>query len=203
MDLTFVIDSKQGGSSHKKKMWKFIKNVLSYIDLNNGNVRVRFVHDCYAIPGFHLNGYTQRSSLLDAIDNMRVRHKTTAELLHTLTRQMTEGGGGDGDGGGLAGIDGTNELDNAIIQRRQVGVLITDGPSGDMEATLREAQNARLGHGIELYGIGVTDKVSVTELQAIVSCPIEKHLQLVPTHRKLRTAHKMLARQLCEGRHVD
>jgi hypothetical protein len=86
---------------------------------------------------------------------------------------------------------------NAILPRHKVGVFVTDGASGDLEATLREAQNAKLDHGIELFGVGVTGDVNDVEMKAMVSCPPEKHLLFVPNHHKLKDMHRSLARKLC------
>ena len=184
MDLTFVVDSKKGGSGYTKKIWKFVKNVISNLDTKNGDIRVRFVHDCIRVPGLHLKHHRgSKSGLLSALESMRATSKSTADLMKILTNQLTE----------------PEDNFNTILERKKVGVYVTDGESGELEATLREAQNAKLGHGIELYGVGVTDDVNTVELQAMVSCPVEKHLLLVPNHRKLRGMHKSLARKLCVG----
>jgi len=83
---------------------------------------------------------------------------------------------------------------------RQVAVYVTDGASGDLETTLREAQTARFDNDVEMYGVGVGPGINPTELRAIPSCPTKTHLHTVPDHQYLYTVAHKLTQQLCYGR---
>lgn len=185
LDLAFIVDEKQGGSDYKRKLWKFVRNTVSKLNFEDGDIRISFIRECADVPEVHL-GQFNKSALLKHLDTVRPQSARTAGLLRAMTKKLGE--------------DETFS-DNKIIQdsRHKVGVYITDGESQDLHATLREAQNAKFGNDIELFAVGVTDKVNPVELNALVSCEPEDHLLTVGSHASLNKFYKKLAHKICRG----
>ena len=147
-------------------------------------MRLKIVHELLTVPALHLKDKMEKNSLLDALGSMRRTVRQTPELLRAMTQHLIQPGGQGED-------------------KRKVAVYITDGESGDLENTLREAQEARLLHDIHLYGIGIGDEVNPTELQGIVGCLIEEHLFQVSSHSKLKKLIKTMAMELCLGKSME
>nr|KAG5687711.1 hypothetical protein BaRGS_024190 [Batillaria attramentaria] len=160
MDLVFVLDASTSVTQPNfEQMKDFVKDFLSVGDIDNGYLRVGVViYSTGVYVQFHLNTYTTRYQLLDAIDNIPYRYGSTntADALKTVRTDMFTLGHGDRPG----------------VQN--VCILITDGVSNiNSRRTIPEAEQARVA-GIHIYaiGIGLTD---TAELDGIASKPVEQY----------------------------
>ncbi len=180
-DIVFVIDDKSGSTQTIADIWKFIRSVVSDIDMTNHRVRIKFVHDCEEMTGVHLGDFENKTDILYAIDNMKMHASKSAELLRSMTETLS------------------TPQENTLIERDKIGIYITDGSSGDIHATLTEAQGAKLIHNIEMFGVGIGRDIDPTELRGLVSCEVENHLFTVPHSKKLPDVKRLLTKELCSG----
>lgn len=182
-DIAFVIDEKVGGPRTMSKVWRFIKNMLKHVDMTNGNVNIKFIYECVNIPDIQLGQYKTKADLLAALSRLSHIPRTTADLLQTMTHRLHD-----------------NEL-NSVEPHHKIGVYITDGVSGNLSATLTEAQTAKLLHNIELYGVGILrEDMDPTELRALVSCEVDEHLHMVTSASELDQVIDPLVSELCKGK---
>lgn len=182
VDLAFVIDEKLGGARTLQHIWRWMRQVVSDLKLPPGHLRVKFIQECDTFPALHLGAYKDKSSLLNAIDHMKIQHSRTASMLRQMTDALT--------------VPASNTLE----ERRRVGVYITDGSSGDLHGVLAEAQAAKLTHNIELFGIGLGRHIDPVELRAIVSCEPEDHLFLLQHSSQLNEIKEIITEQICESK---
>ena len=180
-DIVFVVDEKEGGPETMNNIWKFIKDLLHYVDMSNGNVNVKFIYECIDIPDVQLGSYRNKTALMSALNRLAKHPRSTADLLQHMSYR-------------LLGSD-----INAIEPHHKVGVYITDGASGNLSATLNEAQTAKLLHNIELFGVGIGKDIDPTELRALVSCEVDKHLHMVIKPEDLDDVVHPVIRELCKG----
>ena len=182
-DLVFVVDEKQGGKTHSNAIWRLIRDVIRDLDLEDDRVKVDFVQDCPVFSGMRLGQHKDKMSLLDALEGLPHRGRVTSRLLRDMTSSML------------------SPADNALEGgRRKVAVYITDGTSGDLRDTLQAAQDAKLRHGVRLFGVGLGPEVDPTEMKALVSCHSQEHLFLVPDEEGLGHIRQRLAFGICTVR---
>ena len=186
LDIAFVVDQKQGGTAIKMKLWKFVRNIISNLNVDEGDIGIHLITECAEVPELHLNEFDTKSDIMGYFDSIRPIKGQTAGLLRAMTKNLTEAN--------------TESSGNDVLPatRHKVGVYITDGKSDDLYSTLREAQSAKLDNDIELFAVGVTKDVDPVELNAMVSCETDDHLYNVPTHSNLHKFVKVLSHRLCE-----
>ena len=77
-------------------------------------------------------------------------------------------------------------------------IIITDGKSGDPDATKTAAQAAR-DAGITLLSVGVGDGIDFTELVGIANSPPSKYVFTVANYSQLAEIRSEFLRQTCTG----
>ncbi|CAL1534245.1 unnamed protein product [Lymnaea stagnalis] len=184
LELGIVLDSSS--SIHIDEFYKakrFLREYIDTFDISPNAVRVslvtygRGVHDQDA---FFLSSYTDKSALLDAIE--QVPHRATD---YTST-------------GAAIRFMREKQLNDASVRQgvSKVSVVITDGNSQEPEVTKDEAERAQ-GEGITLFAIGVGHRISKEELENIAG----DNSRVVPVDSfdTLSTITKWLSKETCVG----
>lgn len=185
IDLVFVIDASTSVREQNFELIKdFVRIFLSDADIDNGNVRVGIlIYSTEAYIQFHLNKYTSRVDIYNAIDDIPYRHGSTntADALETMRTNLFTPANGD-----------RSDVEN-------IAIVITDGISNiNSKRTIPEAQLARdAGIHIFVIGIGLTE---TTEIDGIVSKPLDKNKFTVTDFSELRDLKQSIFAALCEGR---
>jgi collagen type VI alpha len=166
--VVFVLDSSgsicesQGGGpscENWQLLKQFVKNIINDMDIGENKTRVGMVK--FANIGenlWFLNTYTTKTQLLGAVDSIAYAEGNT------------------NTSGGLRAMHYQQ-----FIQHRgdrteitKIAFVITDGVSTfDSEKTIPDAQAAR-HNAIQIFSIGVTDRINMNELREISSEPQEE-----------------------------
>ena len=75
--MVFVIDEKTNGKNNNihQKIWNFINDLIENINILGGNqVKIRFVKQCTEVPELKLGKLKNKSKILHAFDQIKVRH---------------------------------------------------------------------------------------------------------------------------------
>ena len=181
-DVLFVIDEKKGGPETMKHIWEYIRKLVNKIDMSNGNLKIKFIHECIDVPEMQLGEYRNKTALLSALAHLSGHPRNTPDLLHLMSQRLLDG------------------HVNSVEPHHKIGIYMTDSASGNLSATLNEAQTAKLLHNIELFGIGIGNHINPTELRALVSCEVDKHLHMVIKPDDLEDVIQPVLEELCKGR---
>ena len=195
MDLALIIDNS--GSirdknvknatnhtvvDHYQTLKDFINSLLDIMDVGPLNTRVgalQFSHKSHVV--FHLNTYSTKAQMKDAINRM------------TLIGSTTNTSGGIRLG--RLGIFNPYEGDRP--DQPNVMIVITDGESNVAQnETIREAEIAK-NAGITIFVVGVTQKINETELKAIASDPDRDHYFNSTSIANLFTIKNKLLKHVC------
>ena len=130
---------------------------------------------------FHLYNYTETDSILDALQKVDI----------------------DGGDTNIAGALQAARTEMFVEERgarpdvRRLIFLVTDGTANiDNELTQTEAQLTR-DAGIEIFTVGVTNKVDKRELKMIASYPSERHFYYVSEFHMLHSVVRNLTENAC------
>jgi Mg-chelatase subunit ChlD len=182
--MVFVLDASTSVTEANYEVMKdFIKYFLLHAAVNTGDVRVGIIiYSTEDYLQFHLNAYTDKLEMYDAIDAMPYRHGSTntADALRTMRTEMFTAANGD-----------RPDVPN-------VAIVITDGVSNiNARRTIPEAVEAQRS-GITVYaiGIGLTD---TTELDGIASKPVDEYRYSVKEFTDLRDLREKVFASLCSG----
>ncbi|KAF6098972.1 hypothetical protein HJG60_003131 [Phyllostomus discolor] len=159
-DIVFLVDSSTSiGPQNFRKVKNFLHSVILGLDIGKDQVRVglaQYSDNIY--PAFQLNQYSQKSVLLERIQNLPYRTggtNTGAALEFIRTNYLTEAAGS-----------------RAKERVPQMVILVTDGESSD---EVQEAADRLKEDGVVVYVVGINVQ-DVQELQKIASEPSEKFL---------------------------
>ena len=184
MDLVFIVDSKTGSKADQRKIWKHIHEIIANLDQRQADLRLKFIYECASVPGLNLGVINEKDELQTYFQGSKGASRRTADLLRSATLHLTN----------------ANRTEDGV-KRRPITVYITDGESGKLESTLREAQDAKLNHEIQIFGIGIGPKTNPVEMNALVSCDPRHHLMSVPSASKLRRSKaRTMTKRLCKAR---
>ncbi|XP_033728441.1 uncharacterized protein LOC117317678 isoform X2 [Pecten maximus] len=181
-DIVFIIDSSTSvGTNNFLRMLKFVKDMLTFADIDSGNVRVGAVTYSTAVNvQFHLNSFTKKSEVLSAIDNIpfTAGSTNTADAILTMAKQMFVPSMGD------------------RLYVQNIAFVITDGVSNiNGQRTIPEAQSAK-ADGIDIYAIGI-GLSETEELKGISSLPLDEFLFSVDNFEELDGLKETVFRSLC------
>ncbi|GAB1610761.1 hypothetical protein Ahia01_001362600, partial [Argonauta hians] len=183
-DIVFLIDSSASVSAiNFQKMLIFIKDLLYGADIES-DVRVGLLtYNGEVSIRFHLNRYTTRDSLEDAI--LRVPYDAgstnTAGALRVMRTEMFVREKGDR-------LDVPN-----------IAVVLTDGVSNiNSNLTRIEAKTAHRD-GIQIYAIGI-GLVDTRELNGIASRPLPKYRLTVEEFDELKYLGRKIFQKYCPGK---
>lgn len=187
LDVVFVVDSKSGDRRGDRRMLEAIRQVVEQVDMDDGQMRVQFVHSCSGRTDHRISDRSPIAKSLPVDDPADLRGSSaprqTSDLFETMTSKLTV---------------------NGKPGRKRVGVYLTNGPSnGDLERTLEAVQEAKGTHGVEMFTVGLGKDVNPTELRAIASCEVARHaftLRHQNHHSRSKEILKHLAQSLCSLR---
>lgn len=186
-DIVFILDSSTSVTDvNFKKILAFLKDFLSDASIDSGNVRVgAVIYSTDVEVQFHLNRYSSKRDILDAIDNIAYVYGSTNTYggLHTARTQMFTAGNGD-----RAGVP------NIIF-------LITDGVSNvNAFLTIPEAEAIRADN-IHIYAIGI-GLAETTELDKIASYPPRENSFTVQDFNELEGLKHKIFESFCPGTYI-
>ena len=202
IDLAFVIDDKDESADSMRQIYSFIRDVLDNVDFeNDDDVRIHFVRDCVSVPEIPLHSGTAKDDVLAHLARSRPVSAQTPKLLAAATEKLADARAADM----VAFEDAFNfnnvqPLEDVAREeaRKQMTVYITNGESGDIEATLREAQRAH-EDGISMIGVAIGDDVNMIEMKALVSCEPGDHLHFADSYYDLESLKMNVAATICRG----
>ena len=163
----------------------FVKNFISFADIDGGSVRVGVVVYSTSVNiQFHLDRYQSKSEIMSVIDSIHYTtgSTNTADGLRVMRTEMFTRQHGDRPG----------------VQN--MAIVVTDGVSNiNSRQTLPQAQAARR-EGITIYAIGI-GLADTRELDGIASLPVDKHRFIVQDFSQLRGLHQQVFTSICPGNH--
>jgi hypothetical protein len=164
-DIVFVLDSSgsirdqnpaDGSYDNWQLLLEFMVKMVDKLNVGSNHVRigaVKFSTEAESV--FHLNQYTDKTSLITAIRRIKYMggHTNTAGGIRIMNNEEFTIGNGD----------------RSNVQN--IAIVITDGESTrDVENTIPEAIQAR-NRGIKIYSVGITKNINEDELRKISSQP--------------------------------
>ncbi|KAI0220298.1 Matrilin-3 [Lamellibrachia satsuma] len=167
-DIVFVVDSsgsirdanpKDGSYDNWELLLNFMVTMVDKLNIGSNQVRigvVKFSTDAESV--FHLNQYTDKNSLKEAIRRISYLggHTNTAGGIRIMHDDEFTAQNGDRPG-----------VPN-------IAIVVADGVSTrDESSTIPEAIRAR-NNNIKIYSVGITSGVKEAELRDISSSPHEK-----------------------------
>ena len=161
-DLVFVIDCSASIEFAQAGNWdrllKFVNDIVAKRIIGKDSTRVGVVQfSTDVVSSLYLNQYYNKVELMDAISNIRFKGRSTFTAGGIREMRTVQFTAGHGDRPGV----------------HNIAIVITDGVSIiEPEKTVPEAQKAQQ-QGIDVYSIGITDKVDVNEVRDISSPPHE------------------------------
>ncbi|KAH3828049.1 hypothetical protein DPMN_129998 [Dreissena polymorpha] len=166
VDIVVVLDSSESvGLPNWKKMEVFVEELIADADIPSARFGM-LTYNHEPTIRFHLNKYTKKKELMEAVDNLPyVRGSTDTGLALEAMRGMFQYMYGDR----------TNAPDFCL--------LLTDGESDDYDYTVEQANLAKR-KGIHIIALGVGLK-NGTELRAVASPPIDDNAILLTDFEEL------------------
>ena len=165
IDLVFVLDTSFSIVNHQTEsgrvsLWPALRNFTVQVSslLNIGLEQslvglIRFARRADII--FNLQEHTSSNMLIPALQSVPQRRGTTFtdKALRLLRQSATDGRMGLREG------------------RPHVAVIVTDGRSIDRNATIEQANLLHEENIYQVYAVGISEDVSIEELNAIASSP--------------------------------
>lgn len=181
-DLVFVIDSSNSvRRTDFHKPLQFVNKIVDHFQIGENDVRVGVVTFSHKLRlDFHLNQYTTKSSLKNAIRNIPFLGGATdtAKAIRYVREEMFKE-----ENGGRSYVS-------------HIVVVITDGYSVNKQATAIEAHIAR-HKGIIFFAIGIGVPTN-NELVMIGNEPTESFVYTVNNFTGLNSIHQQIARTACK-----
>ncbi|XP_021364449.1 uncharacterized protein LOC110457477 [Mizuhopecten yessoensis] len=181
-DIIFNLDSSGSvGKANFDKMLEFVKTMVKNFNVASDKIRIGlsiFSSRQYNI--FNLNRYTNKASLLAAIDKVPYKSggtNTGTALKEVYSKMFTQP---NGDRPGIPNIE----------------IVITDGRSNNHPDTVKEAANTQ-HKGISVFAVGVGAGVSKSELNDIASDPDSAHVMTVTDFSKLSQIQSAFQSKAC------
>jgi len=134
---------------------------------------------------FHFNEYNRTVNVQIAVSKVRYGgYDTNLHLALPLARNSI-----------FVAANGARLNDQWV---NKLVVIVTDNPSADPSATLREAELVR-DAGIGVVTIGVGTYLNRHELSAVASFPYTRNMFIIDTVRNLSVFIEPVKRIICEG----
>lgn len=183
LDLCILADRSESLSNDDiNKLTTFIITLINRLDIDSGNTRVAYIrynHDRHVV--FHLNTYTDRLSMISAIQTpLNSQGGTNTHLaLQAMRHEIFTIANGHRPGA------------------QKVGLIITDGESTFPDWTTIQAEASK-SDGIHLIAVGVdmvTSSGGQLELNAIASEPKDRNVFNVNGYGELNQLYQQLVDQ--------
>lgn len=186
LDLYFVLDeSGSVGSSNYEIMKDFVYSIANSFTIGQDDVRIGVLTfgSNYRFQ-IYLNTYYTKSSLLSAISSLAYAGTTTNTAAALDALRMY----------GYTSANGGRPLSEGIPR---VAVVITDGFSNDMAATITAAQNLH-NDGVIGFAVGISG-ANMDELNAIASEPANVAFISTFDSTLLNALQVQISSQACVG----
>ncbi|XP_033646749.1 integrin alpha-1-like [Asterias rubens] len=184
IDLVFVVDgSGSVGPSNFETSKQFVNDVVDSFEIGSDRTRVGVIQYSSSVNiEFHLNQYTDKSSLQQAISSINYISggTNTEEALNVMVDE------------GFKVTNGARELG---IPR--VAVVLTDGQSQGADRVRVPADRAR-EEDITIFAIGVTANINQAELNAIANKPNDTYVFEVSNFDAIATIGATLQDTACD-----
>ena len=183
-DIVFILDSSGSvGSANFQKMLTFVKSMAQGFDIGKTGTEVGVVtYSSKPTNQFHLNKYTDKNSLLGAIQN-----------IHYIS-----GGTNTADAIKYAREVSFQAANGARSNAAKIAIVITDGKSQSPVSTSAEAQRLRQ-QGVTVFSIGVGSGPNQQELNAMATDPDNSHVFVVTNFDALKSIKGSVSQKACEG----
>ena len=156
IDLVFVLDSSGSiGDTNFQTIRNFVNTFVSTLEIGPTRSQVGVIVFNYnAQVQFNLNTYSDRTSLMSAVNNIPYSGggTNTADALYLLASQ---------------GFVGARPEEEGVPR---VAIVVTDGMSNDADDTARAAEALRQNKLITTYAVGIVG-ANIAELNTIASVP--------------------------------
>ena len=185
MDLVFALDSSGTiGEKSFQLMVNFIKSLtrrLPFTDQPETGTRIGVVtFGSSSKMNLHLNDYTEKNSLLNALHFYYDTGSTNAaDAIHNVTRMFAE-------------------EDPIRAATPNVAVMFLDGKSDNSTTTLRAAVSSR-DAGVHWMAVGVGHMYRYYELEGIASPPGGSSMMLVDSFEQLGEKEDEMFGMLCNS----
>ena len=187
VDLVFVLDgSGSVGQENFERTKSFVANVSDAFEIGADQTRVGVIkYSSSATVEFHLNAYTSKTLLNQAIRNITYNGGGT-QTVAALNLMQSQS---------FLVENGARPEFNAVSR---AAVVITEGRSQGAAAVAVPADLAR-EKGITIFAIGVTDNVNMDELNAIANKPNDTYVFHVSNFDAIDNIVSSLEEKTCNG----
>ncbi|XP_013408326.2 collagen alpha-1(XII) chain, partial [Lingula anatina] len=180
-DITLILDGSGSVSTPDfAKQLQFIKSLVRKFNVGPNAVKVGVLqYSNYAVQEFNLNTHSTEAAILAAVDKIKQKRGGTNTALALSTARTSSFTTAKGD---------RPNVSNIVI-------VMTDGRSNNMAATVREA--IMLRKIAFVYAIGVGSNVNTAELKAMATDPDSKYVFTVTDFSALSNIETQLATDAC------
>ena len=191
IDLVFVLDgSGSVGATDFMTSKTFVNDIVDFFEIGSENTRVGVIQYSSSVNiEFHLNQYTDKMSIQQAIANISYMGGST-ETERALNVMVDEG---------FSVTNGARELEIGIPR---VAVVITDGQSQGPDRVRVPADRAR-EEGIQIFAVGVTSNINEAELNAIANKPNDTYVFEVSNFDAISSIGATLQDNACDRKSKD
>ncbi|KAL0985324.1 hypothetical protein UPYG_G00155490 [Umbra pygmaea] len=180
-DIVFLVDGSSSISAGNfQEVRTFLRSFIEGLDIGGDKVRVGLAQfSDQPRKEFLLKDYTEKSELLEQVDNLQQLEGGTATgaAITFLKKQF------------FTKVSGSR----ADQQVPQIAVVLTDGESTDN--VVPPAQELR-EHGVIVYAIGV-GAIEINQLKAIANRPYKHFLNTISSFQALQTLSQGLLKTVC------
>jgi hypothetical protein len=191
VDLVIILDEStsivyaQGGYDNwYVHMIGFVQGIVKYFKISPTTTRIGVLKFSEGTTvGFYLDRYSDATTTLDAVGKLDINGGETniaAALRVTRTEMYSSAHG-------------------ARPQARRVAVLLTDGEANREQSQTASQADLCKAAGIEIFTIGITNRIKVAELQYIASQPLASHYYTVNDYSGLGAILGALSNGVCSS----
>jgi collagen type VI alpha len=180
-ESTSIVIGERGNDNWNIYILGFAEHVVQAFTISPSMTRVGVLKFSVGTTvAFYLNRYTDMASLTGAIRQLEINGGETniAAALRQTRSQMF------------------SEVNGARSGVRHIAILITDGEA-NRERDLTIEANLTKAAGIEIFTIGITQRINVQELESVASAPLEKHYFFVDEYRNIESILTDLIGKTC------
>ena len=187
LDLVFILDASGSiGSGNFGRMKTTVINIVNSLTIGPDKSRVAVVrYSSSATLLFNLNTYTQKNTLIQAINGIEFTGggTNTAAALAVLRSSIFSE---------ILGV-------RSDFESTKIAVVITDGKSSNRQETANQASMLHTQDNFQIYAIGIGDNIDETELNSIASESNNVILLEDFTATELQRLETAIIEGACEG----
>lgn len=183
-DVMFLLDDSQHMlESSSMKVKQFVKDIVSAFTIGDDRMRVGSVSfSDWVENNFHLNNHSSVSDVLNAIDIIKRRKRTSfidSALDYLRTQSFTVANGDR-------------------VEAPNVAVIITDGKLGKEDQSLKAAKSIK-NSGVIMFVVAVGSSVQMSDFAAFASEPSSEFVYTIDNFDAMDRIKNKITTRICSG----